>query len=371
MGLPFPRHGPTACLPRLSMGAACALFLCKWWPKLEFQEVVLLIHCSVVCLTPFFQSSTLPLIFFFGCLVGFKIFPLFNPCHFKFSLCSKDVEISFYSFDKEWHNWMFNIQSSSNSQSPSRDKTLFSVSPASATFGERAWYSRQNSALAVQKLMPSPGSDLYCLGVIGQVISLLRVSFSVVWIQAGSGSQPQSSAKARVEQMETSKSTWCPGGPPLGKANNLRSWSPANLLCSSSLRLIKALERCILYETWRLEPDHFGGLLVPKLGDYHGRDWVLKQVGEYCWNCCCYAWGVPSRKREKSSHLTLWFLFPHLWKGDNNISSAECSGQLWRAKAMMLWLWSWGHSQAEISCIQAPCGKMCSFPGLPMLGTKI
>lgn len=70
----------------------------------RISEVVLLIHCSVVCLTPSFQSSTLPLIFFFGCLVGFKIFPLFSPCHLKFSLCSKDVEISFYSFDKEWHN---------------------------------------------------------------------------------------------------------------------------------------------------------------------------------------------------------------------------------------------------------------------------
>ena len=81
-----------------------------------------------------------------------------------------------------------------------------------------------------------------------------------------------------VEQMEATRSIGCSWAP-AGKANDLRSWSLANLFCSSSLRLIKVLERQVLCETRRLEPDNFWGLFAPKFGDYHGRDWVKAGAG--------------------------------------------------------------------------------------------
>lgn len=262
--------------------------------------MVLLIHYSVVCLTPSFQSITVPLILFFECVAVFKFFFLYNPFDFKISPCSKDVEIPFYSLTKsDVFEYLIFKAAAAKALNVIR---YCSLCPQHLPPFGRTWHSRQNSALAVQKLMSSPGSDLRFLRVIGKVTSLLWVSLSVIWIHACSRPQQQSSVKATSGADGNQQEYMMPLGPPLGKANNLRSWSLASPLCFSSLELIKVLERWVLSETRRLEPDNFWCLLAPKFGDYHGRDWVKRCAG-ISLTLLLLCLGVPSRRGK---NLVIW-----------------------------------------------------------------
>lgn len=83
------------------MGGACALFLLHMVPGATIKRSGFAdTHYFVVCLTPSFQSSTLPLIFLFGCLIAFLIFFLCSHFDLKFF---PYVKILFDSFSKEWH----------------------------------------------------------------------------------------------------------------------------------------------------------------------------------------------------------------------------------------------------------------------------
>lgn len=67
------------------MGGICALFLWHMVPGATIKRSGFVdTHYFVVCLTPSFQSSTLPLIFLFGCLIAFLIFFLYS--HFDLKI---------------------------------------------------------------------------------------------------------------------------------------------------------------------------------------------------------------------------------------------------------------------------------------------
>lgn len=138
--------------------------------------------------------------------------------------------------------------------------------------------------------MSSPGSDLHFLRVIGKVTSLLWVSLSVIWIHACSRPQQQSSVKATSGADGNQQEYMMPLGPPLGKANNLRSWSLASPLCFSSLKLIKFWKDEFSLKHGDLSQIISDAFYLPNLGIIMGET-GLKDVPEYCWHCCCYAWG--------------------------------------------------------------------------------